>query len=317
MHFHSDHLERAALQLGCDIKYGPKNMPWYRALSEEFLGFVNRSCLQSLPGTTFSNVLRRGDYNPVKNGVIRRSTFRRIMMIWTVDFYMQNPRRGMEDIPACRWRNHFGAFTPDIPDDLDFLNTALGEHAFRTAFHYGIDIFHLRYNNQQLGEVRKRFGTGLSKSVDVEVNFDRGNIAYIYVLNPGNGKYFRVDAVNYNEYAKGLSLWQHRVIRKWKLKNLRDKTDLNGLAEAKERIRQLVQQDLVAYPHHTHKSSAQFMECLKRDAGHGGNESPRPPYTENGSQKAPRDIPEEDLPDLKTNFTSSDPDDEDEDDDLD
>jgi hypothetical protein len=195
-------------------------------------------------------VLRRGDYNPVKNGVIRRSTFRSIMMIWTVDFYMQNPRRGMEDIPACRWRDHFGAFTPDIPDDLDFLNTALGEHAFRTAFHYGIDIFHLRYNNQQL-------------------------------------------------------------------KNMRDKTDLNGLAEAKERIRQLVQQDLVAYPHHTHKSSAQFMEYLQRDAGHGGNESPRPPYTENGPQKAPRDIPEEDLPDLKTNFTSSDPDDEDEDDDLD
>lgn len=28
------------------------------------------------------------------------------------------------------------------------------------------------------------------------------------------------------------------------------------------------------------------MECLQRDAGHGGNEFPRPPYTENGPQEA-------------------------------
>jgi putative transposase len=70
MHFHSNHLALAGLKLGCDIKYGPKNMPYYRALVEELLGFLNRSCLQNLPGTTFSNVLRRGDYDPVKNGVI-------------------------------------------------------------------------------------------------------------------------------------------------------------------------------------------------------------------------------------------------------
>lgn len=63
-------------------------------------------------------------------------------------------------------------------------------------------------------------------------------------------------------------------------------------------------------------STAQSRLCEGTSA-RGGNESPEPPYTENGPQNALRDIPEEDIPDLKTNFTSSDPDDENEDDDLD
>jgi putative transposase len=318
MHFHSNHLERAALQLGCDIRYGPKNMPYYRALIEQLLGFLNRSCLHSLPGTTFSNVLQRGDYDPVKNGVIRRSTLHRILMIWVVDFYMQHPVRGLDDIPACRWRNYFGPLPPPLPVDIGSLDTALGECASRTAFHYGIEIFHLYYNSERLGEVRKRFGTGKSKSVDVEINYDRGDIGYIYVLDPGNGKYFRVDAVNYSEYAKGLNLWQHRAIRKWKLKNLRDKTDMIGLAEAKERIRQLVQQDLLAYPHNTHKSSAQFMESFERELESSPSESSTASDRHKAVQEAPRDIPEKDLPALRTNFTPTDPDDEEEDkDDLD
>ena len=283
MHFHSKHLERAGLKVGCDIKYGPKNMPWYRAQVEEFLGFLNRSCLETLPGTTFSNVLRRGDYDPVENGVIRLSTYRKIKMIWAVDFYMQRPRRGLDDIPAHRWRDYFGPFPPPFPPNVGSLETALGEEARRTAFHYGIDIFHLRYNNERLGDLRKRFGKGPSKSVeDLEINYDRGNIDHIYVMDPGNGSYFRVNAVN-EEYARGLNLWQHRVIRKWKLKNLRDKTDEIGLAEAKLRIRQLVQQDLIAYPHHTHKSSAQFLESFAKESGRSNDEMPRQPSDENGA----------------------------------
>lgn len=256
--FLSKHLENAGIQIGCDILYGRKTCPWLRPVIENFLGKVNRQLLHTIPGTTFSNIFDRGDYNPAENGVILASTFREILHIWAVDIYMQTPNRGRGNIPSHAWREALAKpnqLPPPLAPSLAELETALGECDYRTAFHYGVEKFSLFYNNERLGELRSEHGT----SVDVEINFDRGDIGHIYVLDPKRGTYFKVRAVKY-EYAKGLTLWQHEVIRRFNREVLGNKTDEIGLAEAKEKIRELIRRDFAANPYKTHMGAARFLE---------------------------------------------------------
>ena len=185
MHFHSMHLAVAGRQLGCDITYGRKDCPWYRAQVERFLGKLNHDLLHKQPGTTFSNILERGDYDPAKNAIVTWRTFDKILHIWAVDIYMQSPNRGMEDIPAFKWRSATSILPPPLPPSAAELRTALGETEIRTAFHYGIELFSLLYNCERLGELRRQYGM----SVDVECMVRRVKESLRQCIQPLGGEF--------------------------------------------------------------------------------------------------------------------------------
>lgn len=91
------------------------------------------------------------------------------------------------------------------------------------------------------------------------MTFDPGNLSHINVLDPQKGTYFLVPAVD-QAYAKGLSLWQNRVIRRYSRLELKGRTDLVALAEAKAAIRALVDRDLNRKSIHSRKRHARFTE---------------------------------------------------------
>jgi putative transposase len=62
-------------------------------------------------------------------------------------------------------------------------------------------------------------------------------------------------------YAAGLSLWQHRVIRRYARHQLKGRTDLLALAEAKAEIRALVDRDLNRKSVRGRKRHARFTEA--------------------------------------------------------
>src|SRR5258708_16422102 len=61
---------------------------------------MNHDLMQGIPGTTFSNILERDDYDPGKHAVVMLSTFHEILHKWIVDVYLQTPHRGVKDTPA-------------------------------------------------------------------------------------------------------------------------------------------------------------------------------------------------------------------------
>jgi hypothetical protein len=79
------------------------------------------------------------------------------------------------------------------------------------------------------------------------------------VLDPQNGGYFHVPALD-QAYAKGLSLWQHKVIRRYAQRQLNARTDIVGLAHAKAEIRALVERDFNRKSTHGRKRHARFLE---------------------------------------------------------
>ena len=253
--FHSSHFERACLEIGADIQYSRVLVPWYKGKLERFQGTLNHDLMQGNPGTTFSNILERDDYDPGRHAVILLSTLREMLHKWIIDVYLQTPHRGITDTPAHRWQIEMNGLPPPLPRSAGELDIVLGMTAQRVAFHYGIELEGLKYNGPELGGLRRRMKPGAK----VEITFDPGDLGHINVFDPLNETYFRVPAVN-ERYANGLSLWQHRVIRRYAQRQLNIRTNIVALAQAKAEIRALVERDFSRKSTRGRKRHARFME---------------------------------------------------------
>ena len=235
--FHSSHFERACLQIGTDIQYAKVLVPWYKGKLERFQGTMNHDLAHGTQGTTFSSILERDEYDPTLHAVVLLSTFREMLHKWIVDVYLQTPHRGIKDTPAHRWRSDLSALPPPLPPSASELDVVLGMTAQRVVFHYGIELEALKYNGEDLGALRRRMGTGTK----VELTFDPGDLGHINVLDPRNGAYVRIPALD-QAYAKGLSLWQHKVIRRYARRSSGDAT--NRMTQSMDRSERI----LVRYP---------------------------------------------------------------------
>ncbi len=253
--FHSSHFERACLQIGADIQYAKVLVPWYKGKLERFQGTMCHDLMHGNPGTTFSNILERDDYDPSQHAVVLLSTFREMLHRWIIDVYLQTPHRGIKDTPAHRWHSDTAGLPPPLPPSASELDFALGMTAQRVVFHYGIELDGLKYNGPELGELRRRIGVGAK----VELTFDPGDLGHVNVLDPQNGTYVVVPAVN-QAYAKGLSFWQSKVIRRYAQRHLDARTDILALAQAKAEIRALVERDFNRKSTRGRKRQARFME---------------------------------------------------------
>ena len=253
--FHSSHFERACLEIGTDIQYAKVRVPWYKGKIERFQGTMNHDLIHGNPGTTFSNILERDDYDSGRHAVVLLSTFREMLHRWVIDVYLQTPHRGIKDTPVHRWRTEMNDLPPPLPMSAGELDIALGMTAQRVAFHYGIELEGLKYNGPELGELRRQMGP----RAKVELTFDPGDLGHINVFNPAKGNYVWVPAVD-QAYATGLSLWQHRVIRRYAQCQLNERTDVVALGQAKEEIRALVERDFNRKSTPGRKRHARFME---------------------------------------------------------
>jgi putative transposase len=253
--FHSSHFERACLQIGVDIQYAKVLVPWYKGKLERFQGTMNHDLMHGNPGTTFSNILERDEYDPTRHAVVMLSTFREMLHKWIIDVYLQTPHRGIHDTPAHRWRSEVSALPPPLPTNARELDIVLGMTAQRVLFHYGIELEGLKYNGPELGELRRRKRSGAK----VELTFNPGNLGHINVLDSEKGDYIRIPAID-QAYAEGLSVWQHRVIRRFAQRQLNARTDSVALARAKAEVRALVERDFNRKSTRSRKRYARFRE---------------------------------------------------------
>jgi putative transposase len=253
--FHSSHFEHACLQIGADIQYAKVLVPWYKGKLERFQGTMCHDLMHGNPGTTFSNILERDDYDPSKHAVVLLSTFREMLHKWIIDVYLQTPHRGIQDTPAHRWHSETVGLPPPLPPSASELDAVLGMTGQRVVFHYGIELEGLKYNGPELGELRRRMGVGAK----VELTFDPGDLGHVNVLDAQKGTYIRVAAVDQG-YAKGLSFWQNKVIRRYAQRQLEARTDIVALAQAKAEIRALVERDFNRKSTRGRKRHARFME---------------------------------------------------------
>jgi len=235
--FHSSSLEAACWSLGIEIHYAPRKTGWFKAKIERFLGSMNRSIAHGTPGTTFSNIFEKDEYDPSKHAVIRLSVLQEVTRIWVVDYYHQKPHRTLGISPASMWGSSIRPEDILVPDDPARLDAILGRAEGRVLSHRGIELDGLFYNSPDLGNLRMKHGDRL----DVEIRIDDSDIGKIIVLSPDKTRMYEVGCLS-SEYADGLSRWQHQVCKRFAANHLGESNPMAWL-EAKETIARIIDEE--------------------------------------------------------------------------
>lgn len=224
--------------LNIQIQRMPVKKPHYKGKIERHLRSQTFT-IHGLPGTTFSNVQQRGDYDSAGQACLYLNEAEAILNIFLVDICAQSLHKGINDIPARRWEQAIqSGFIPNVPPNAQELLILLGQVDHRTVQHYGIDFESLRYNCGELGELRVRLKR--AEIPKVKIKFHPGDLAQIHVHDPFDNRYISVPILDkYRDYAQGVSLWKHRVVRSFILSQ-QEEVDLAALGRAKRRIQDLV-----------------------------------------------------------------------------
>lgn len=202
--FHGDDLEDACMQLGTGIQYSPVRHPNYRPSIERWFGTLNKRLLHGLPGTTFSNIFEKADYDPQKHAVTTLHALLEVIHIWVVDIYHQRIHRGIQDIPYRRWKESVAEWPPNLPSRAADLEILVGFVEWRVVGPSGVELFGLHYNCAELGLLRRTHARGER----VKVKYDPNDISIIYVWDKAGDRFLAVPALD-QDYTAGLTVWQH------------------------------------------------------------------------------------------------------------
>jgi len=238
LEFHGHGLEALCYSFGSEIQFCPRKKAWFKGKIERLQGTLNRGVAHGVPGTTFHNIFEKADDDAAKMATVTLSTLQEIVRLWIVDYYHQKPHTTLGMSPAQAWSENSTGIQIPYPADIDDLDALMGRIDARTVTHKGVEKHGLLYNSPELNDVRMEIGSKFKATI----RNDDGDLGHIHVIHPVTETPIRVPALN-QSYAKGLSLWQHCVIKEYKKNNLPNRQGIEALVEAKERIRELVLRD--------------------------------------------------------------------------
>lgn len=282
--FHSDALRNACRSLGIEITYSPRAKPWFKGRIERFFGTLNRGVSHKAPGTNFASILERGDYNAAANAVVSYRAFEEAVNLWICDYYHAKPHRALNTSPSEMWLSNISDEEIELPDDASLLDAILGASETSRLTHKGIQYEGLFYNSPDLVELRNKH----AEKLDVDIRVDRGDLGSIVVLTPDKSDYFKVPALD-AEYAVGLTLWQHKVIKRFAREQLK-KFNNSGWREAKLKLAELIDEQFHRQKVRTRQRMARFKgdAKLKGEAASRSSPTTTSPHPTGESSEPPR-----------------------------
>lgn len=231
-------LELACAQLHIELDPLPGRSPWLKAGIERYIEEAGAEIFHASPGTSFSNFLVRGDYDPEKHACITLNGLWYILHKWIVDVYTRDSHRGIGGVPAKLWKRALGKdFVPRLPPSRNELAILLSRMEGRVIQNTGIEFENLWYQDSRLSKLRE-----ILKGEPVYFKYNPGDISRIWVMYPGQKRYLEVLAVD-QEYTRGLSLWKHSVIKRYVREEMERGIDRESLILAKEELYQLMHQE--------------------------------------------------------------------------
>lgn len=202
-------LDDACLLLGINLLRTPFHSPNYKPIVERLFRTLNTLLIHKIPGTTFSNLSERGDYDSTQEAVLTLDELERYLNIGIIDLYAERFHRSLKGTPARRWEAATqSGFSPRLPANMEELSILLGRIEQRTVQHYGIEFENLLYNSDDLSMLRGL----LAKGEHVTIKYHPGDISYIYVQDPFRNCYIKVQTGAQEYVQGGMSLWKHKLL---------------------------------------------------------------------------------------------------------
>jgi len=261
--FESDLLEDALLELTIAGRGNPAGMPWYKGAVERFFKTVNENFLDDKPGKVFASLFKSNEYDSLNNAVISFSDFLEAFYVWVVDVYMKSPHGTEKIVPYVAWKRDERVIDiePVSPKKLDL---AFSENRKAVNNDDGLVYQYIKYDNDLLLKWREIYG-----NTKLEFKLNREDLSTIQVLSPVDDNYYPVQAVD-QEYAKGLTYYQHKVCRRYRRHLAKTSVDEVSLAQARKRISEIISRSFSSTKKNKHahaKASARFNDLGQNSMG--------------------------------------------------
>jgi putative transposase len=181
--FHSKALRRGAEEHGISLQYRPIGAPHYGGHIERLIGTM-MGAVHLLPGSTFSDIKGRGDYDSVAKSALTLDELERWLALEITRYHAERHRSlGMPPIAA--WQEGYGRRDMPLrmPYDLDGFRVDFLPSVERMVRRDGIHLFGLRYWDDVLSIWAGRQGRQL------RVSYDPRDLSTVFVRGPDGQRY--------------------------------------------------------------------------------------------------------------------------------
>jgi len=218
--FRGKMLRRACDQHGIDLEFRPKGQPNYGPhIERAFRTFMEE--VHSLPGSTFSNVQAKFDYDSEGRACMTLAELELWFTIFTVYCYHHRGHKGISDVPPIKLYNQRvhgtetrpGVGLPAPIEDEETLRLDFTPYEERTVQRDGVVLDYVQYYGPVL---RRWIGAVDPDNPKRKRKFifarDPRDISVIYFLDPDTGTYSPIPYFNSSRPA--VSLWELRAAEK-------------------------------------------------------------------------------------------------------
>jgi len=203
--FRSATFQRACANLGIETDYRPLGAPRYGGHIERLIGTAQQE-MHLLPGTTFSNVAQRGDYDSDGSAVLTLDEFETWLWRFIACEYNVRIHSATGRSPLMAWRRGVDGqgFVPRMPSDPERLAFEFLPSVPRAITRQGVVFNRIHYYEPFLEPL---FDTGNRRLL---VRYDPRDLSRLYVPTAQG-----VQSIRYRNLARPpMSLWELQAARR-------------------------------------------------------------------------------------------------------
>lgn len=239
--FRGKELQRVCDQYGITIAWRPVARPQFGGHIERLIGTFMRE-MHVLPGTTFANIVQRGEYKPEKEAAMTIVELETYVVEFIVNVYHKRMHTGINDVPEHRYEaGLFGNDTtpgrglPDKIENEDKFRISLLPTIERTIQRSGVKVDKIAYYSDALRRWIKVKENNRARLFIFKR--DPRDISVIWFFDPELKEYFPIPYRNVT--YPPISMWDLRMAQRYlEEKNLPD-IDEDSIFKAYAKMQQI------------------------------------------------------------------------------
>ena len=217
--FRGEMLTNACMEYGINMEWRPVATPRYGAHIERYLGTLN-SAIHALPGTTFSNVIKKGEYDSEGKAVLTLTELEAWVADQIVGVYHNDHHSQIGMPPIEKWKKGLigskrspGIGVPEIVSNEQKLKLDLMPFELRTVQDYGITWDNIEYRHDILRRWVNEMDPDQPKLKRKFIcRRDPRDVSVIWFWDPGVNEYFAIPYRNTSHPP--ISLWELKAAKK-------------------------------------------------------------------------------------------------------
>lgn len=237
-------LEIAAAEYGMSVEFRPVATPHYGGHIERLLGTTLKE-VHRLSGSTFSNPVERGTYDPEKEATFTLSEFEKWLATWITTIYHQRPHSALDGSPLQCYQdgllgtaNRPGRGIPAWEIDPDRLRLDFMPFVERTVQQYGVVVDDVHYYHDMLRRyVHAKDPQNARLKRQFRFRRDPRDISSLYFFEPEQERYVRIPYRDTSHPA--VSIWEFREARRHAQERGAGKADETAIFAAYDQLRRM------------------------------------------------------------------------------